>query len=243
MQEVGEFSKKKEGKAHADLRNSEKSSTFAQKMSETIVIFDLGGVLINLNVNRCMRAFEALMGEQNMRSVMGMDINGEGVKAVSIATKQLMMDFEHGLISTDAFVDQVLRFCHPGTTAQQVVDAWMSMLEELPKERLDIVDRVRQNVRNVYLLSNGNDLHFDFINQTYQLAPHFDALFLSQKMHMAKPEPEIYRAVNEQISSDISEKTNVLFIDDIAANREAAEKTVGWTTFPNIESVVSYLNL
>jgi putative hydrolase of the HAD superfamily len=190
-----------------------------------------------------MRAFEALMGEENMRSVMGMDINGEGVKAVSIATKQLMMDFEHGLISTDAFVDQVLRFCHPGTTAQQVVDAWMSMLEELPKERLDIVDRVRQNVRNVYLLSNGNDLHFDFINQTYQLAPHFDGLFLSQKMHMAKPETDMYRAVNEQISSGMSEKTNVLFVDDIAANREAAEKTVGWTTFPDIDSVVSYLNL
>jgi len=212
-------------------------------MKETIVIFDLGGVLINLNVNRSMHAFEALMGEQNMRTVMGMDKNGEGVKAVSIATKQLMADFERGLIKPDAFIAQVLRFCHPGTTAEQVLDAWMSMLADLPKERLDIVDRVRQNVRNVYLLSNGNDLHFDFINKTYQLAPHFDALFLSQKMHMAKPEQEIYHTVNTQISSDISKKTNVLFVDDIAANREAAEKAVGWTTFPNLESLISYLDL
>lgn len=212
-------------------------------MKETIVIFDLGGVLINLNVNRCMHAFEALMGEQNMRTVMGMDKNGEGVKAVSIATKQLMANFERGLIKPDAFIAQVLRFCRPGTTAEQVLDAWMSMLADLPKERLDIVDRVRQNVRNVYLLSNGNDLHFDFINKTYQLAPHFDALFLSQKMHMAKPDPDIYRSVNVQIRADKSEKTNVLFVDDIAANREAAEKTVGWTTFPNMESLISYLDL
>ena len=212
-------------------------------MREKIVIFDLGGVLINLNVNRSMHAFEALMGEQNMRVVLGMDKNGEGVKAVSIATKQLMADFERGLIKPDAFIAQVLRFCHPGTTAEQVLDAWMSMLADLPKERLDIVDRVRQNVRNVYLLSNGNDLHFDFINKTYQLAPHFDALFLSQKMHMAKPEQEIYHTVNTQISSDISKKTNVLFVDDIAANREAAEKAVGWTTFPNLESLISYLDL
>ena len=217
--------------------------TFALKMRETIVIFDLGGVLINLNVNRCMHAFEALMGEQNMRVVLGMDKNGEGVKAVSIATKQLMANFERGLIKPDAFIAQVLRFCRPGTTAEQVLDAWMSMLADLPKERLDIVDRVRQNVRNVYLLSNGNDLHFDFINKTYQLAPHFDALFLSQKMHMAKPDPDIYRSVNVQIRADKSEKTNVLFVDDIAANREAAEKTVGWTTFPNLESLISYLDL
>ena len=222
---------------------SKKYRTFATEMKETIVIFDLGGVLINLNVNRCMHAFEALMGEQNMRVVLGMDKNGEGVKAVSIATKQLMADFERGLIKPDAFIAQVLRFCRPGTTAEQVLDAWMSMLADLPKERLDIVDRVRQNVRNVYLLSNGNDLHFDFIDQTYQLAPHFDALFLSQKMHMAKPEPEIYCAVNEQISADKLENVDVLFIDDIAANREAAEKTVGWTTFPDLESLISYLDL
>jgi len=212
-------------------------------MREKIVIFDLGGVLINLNVNRCMHAFEALMGEQNMRTVMGMDKNGEGVKAVSIATKQLMADFERGLIKPDAFIAQVLRFCRPDTTAEQVLDAWMSMLVDLPKERLDIVDRVRAKGHKVYLLSNGNDLHFDFIDKTYQLAPHFDGLFLSQKMHMAKPDPDIYRSVNVQIRADKSEMTDVLFVDDIAANRKAAEKTVGWTTFPDIESVVSYLNL
>jgi len=38
-----------------------------------IYIFDLGGVLIRLDVGRCMRAFEALMGEENMRAVLGMD--------------------------------------------------------------------------------------------------------------------------------------------------------------------------
>lgn len=58
-----------------------------------VYVFDLGGVLIRLNVNRCMRAFETLMGEDNMRAVLGMDSNGEGVKAVSVATKQLMADF------------------------------------------------------------------------------------------------------------------------------------------------------
>ena len=211
-------------------------------MNNKIVIFDLGGVLINLNVTRCMLAFEALMGEQNMRAILGMDKNGEGVKAVkavSIATKQLMADFERGLISPEYFIEQVLQYCRPGTTPQQVIDAWMSMLVDLPQERLDAVDQVRAKGYKVYLLSNGNDLHFNYINQTYHLAPHFDGLFLSQKMHMAKPEPEIYLAVNKQINTD----SEILFIDDIEANRLAAEQTVGWTTFPDIPSLLAALDI
>ena len=212
-------------------------------MRKKIVIFDLGGVLINLNVNRFMHAFEALMGEENMRAVLGMDKNGEGVKAVSIATKQLMADFERGLISTEDFIEQVLEYCKPGTTPQQVLDAWMSMLADLPQERLDAVDRVRAQVDKVYLLSNGNDLHFEFIDRTYHLSSHFNGLFLSQKMHLAKPEPEIYLAVQQHISADLNETPDVVFVDDIAANREAAEKTVGWTTFPDIQTLLANTDL
>ena len=208
-------------------------------MNNKIVIFDLGGVLIKLNVTRCMLAFETLMGEQKMRAVLGMDKRGEGIKLVSIATHQLMVDFERGLISQESFIEQVLQHCRPGTTPQQVIDAWMSMLDELPQERLDAVDQVRAKGYKVYLLSNGNDLHFNYINQTYQLAPHFDGLFLSQKMHLAKPDPAIYLAVDKQINTG----SEVLFIDDIEANRLAAEQTVGWTTFPDIPSLLAALDV
>ena len=198
-----------------------------------IIIFDLGGVLIKLNVTRCMRAFEALMGEENMRAVLGMDRNGEGVKAVSIASKQLMADFERGLITPEEFINEVLRYCHAGTSPKDVVDAWMAMLDELPAERLKFVDYMRNNGHKVYLLSNGNDLHFDFINRTYQLASHFDGLFLSQKMHLSKPEPEIFEAVQGAIGNPSS----VIFIDDILANRLAAEQTVHWRTFAGIDEL------
>ena len=201
---------------------------------KTIFIFDLGGVLIRLNVGRSMRAFEALMGERNMHQILGMDNRGEGVKAVSVASKQLMADFERGLISTDRFIDEVLHYCRPGTTAQEVIDAWMAMLDELPKERLDFVDALRAKGHKTYLLSNGNDLHFDFINATYGLDTHFDALFLSQRMHMSKPEYAIYEAVQTAIGGENNE---IVFIDDIETNRLAAERAVHWHTFPSIEAL------
>lgn len=200
-----------------------------------IYIFDLGGVLIHLTVTRCMQAFETLMGEQNMRAVLGMDRNGEGVKAVSVASKQLMVDFERGLISSDTFVQEVLAYCHPGTTPQEVIDAWMSMLGDLPAERLAFIDDLRSRGYKTYLLSNGNDLHFEFIDRTYHLSPRFDALFLSQKMHMAKPDPEIYRAVHYAIHPAPDDE--IIFIDDLELNRLSAEQTVSWRTFSSIASL------
>ena len=198
-----------------------------------IYIFDLGGVLINLNVNRCLQAFERIMGEENMRLVLGMDSRGEGVKAVSIASKQLMADFERGLISSDSFVSQVQQYSYSGTTTEEIVEAWMSMLDELPEERLAFVDSLRAKGHPVYLLSNGNDLHYDFINRKYGLESHFDGFFLSQKMHMAKPESEIFEAVQKELGNP----ENVIFIDDLQANRLAAEQTVHWQTYESIDAL------
>ena len=214
-----------------------------------IYIFDLGGVLIRLNVSRCMRAFEALMGEENMRAILGMDANGEGrtaaenghpeadIVAVSVASKQLMADFERGLISPDEFVREVLKYSASGATEAQVIEAWMSMLDELPRERLEMIDRLRAEGHPVYLLSNGNDLHFDFINRTYGLDRRFERLFLSQKMHLSKPDPAIFEAVDKTVRNDHPEASEIIFIDDIEINRVAAERTVGWRTFSTLSDL------
>ncbi len=211
----------------------------------TVYVFDLGGVLIKLDVKRCFNAFERLMGEENMRAVLGMDHNGEGVKAVSVASKQLMADFERGLIEPNQFIAQILQHCHPGTTRDDVLEAWMAMLDDLPAERLQFVASLRRKGHPVYLLSNGNDLHFDFINRRYRLDTYFDGLFLSQKMHMSKPEPQIFetvqKAIENQLPAHEADPLSVIFIDDIQANRQAAEQTVGWQTFASIDGLVEWL--
>lgn len=200
-------------------------------MKSGIIIFDLGGVLINLNVERCVAQFRELMGETNMQAVLGIGGDGEGVVAVSAASKQLMVDFERGNISSEQFVTEVLRFCKPGTTKQQVIDAWWSMVADLPQERLDFVRLMKEQGHKVYLLSNGNDLHFGRINEMYHLDTYFDRLFLSQEMHLAKPEKAIFEQV-EQAINPLHEP--VIFIDDLAKNRLAAEQTVGWETYESI---------
>ena len=70
-------------------------------MEKNTIVFDLGGVIINLNVPRCVGNFKKLMREEYIRTVLGIDDEGEGVVAVSAATKQLMHDYEYGNISTE----------------------------------------------------------------------------------------------------------------------------------------------
>ena len=125
------------------------------------IVFDLGGVSINLNVPRCVTNFKRLMGEANVRNILGIDDEGEGVVAVSAATKQLMHDYEYGNISTDEFLKSLQDYCHAGTTIEQIREAWLSMLDELPQERLDYIAELRRKGYKTVLLSNSNELHWE----------------------------------------------------------------------------------
>jgi len=198
------------------------------------VVFDLGGVIINLNVPRCVDRFKQIMAEQNIRDVLGIDDEGEGIVAVSAATRQLMHDYEYGLISTDEFLQTVHSYCYPGTTLEQVREAWMSMLDELPQERLDYIAGLRQRGYKTYLLSNSNHLHWDPIFEQYHLDRYFDGIFASQNLHIAKPNREIFEYVAREAHID-PERT--MYVDDLEKNRKAGEQYVGWKTCASIEEL------
>lgn len=210
-----------------------------------IIIFDLGGVLINLNVPRCIQAFSDLIGEENVRNIMGMNKDGEGITSVSIASRQLMKDFERGLVTTDEFIAAILQYAPSGTTSDQIREAWFAMLEDLPQERLDYLAQLRQQGYRLYLLSNGNDLHWTYIDKRYHVSSYFEQVFLSQVMHCAKPEEEIFRRVQEAVTEDSPqtavEQQPIFFIDDLLQNRQAAEHFVSWRTFPDIPSLQQFL--
>ena len=207
-------------------------------MIDTIV-FDLGGVIINLNVPRCVGNFKRLMDEEYIRTVLGIDDEGEGVVAVSAATKQLMHDYEYGNISTDDFLRTLQQYCHPGTTIEQIRAAWLTMLDELPQERLDYIASLRRKGYRTVLLSNSNELHWDPIWEQYHLGSYFDAVFASHHLHMAKPNREIFDHVIREAKID---SAHTVYVDDLDKNRAAGERFAGWKTVSSIDELKS-LNL
>ena len=198
------------------------------------VVFDLGGVIINLNVPRCVESFKRLMAEENIRNVLGIDDEGEGVVAVSAATKQLMHDFEYGNISPEEFLTTLQKYCFEGTTQEQIHAAWLSMLDTLPQERLDYIASLRKKGYRTILLSNSNELHWESIWKQYRLGEYFDAVFASHHLHIAKPNKEIFEHVVREAQVDCA---HTIYVDDLEKNRRAGELYAGWQTCSSIEEL------
>lgn len=116
-------------------------------------IFDLGGVLIDLDVNKSIEAFMQLLDVSDGKTpVTGMDLMGGG------ETKCAQL-YQTGDISTDEFVAAVQRLCKPNTTREQILGAWYAMLIGMPAHRLDVLRQIKQSGAHVYILSNINESH------------------------------------------------------------------------------------
>lgn len=202
------------------------------------IVFDLGGVLIDLDVQRCVSNFKRLMGESNVRNILGIDDEGEGVVAVSAATKQLMHDYEYGNISTEEFVKAVQSYCYAGTSEQDIRDAWMSMLGELPQAKLDYIAELRKAGYKTVLLSNSNQMHWDPIWEQKHLGNYFDYVFASHHLHMAKPNRDIFEYVAREAQID---SAHTIYVDDLDKNRAAGERFLGWKTCASVQELKAIL--
>ena len=207
-------------------------------MEKNTIVFDLGGVIIDLNVPRCVANFKRLMGEENVRNILGIDDEGEGVVAVSAATKQLMHDYEYGNITTNEFLHSLQEYCYAGTTIEDIRAAWLSMLDKLPQEKLDYIAALRQKGYKTVLLSNSNELHWDPIWEQYGLGNYFDNVFASHHLHMAKPNQEIFDHVVREANIDCA---HTIYVDDLEKNRKAGEKYAGWETCESIDELKSLI--
>lgn len=116
-------------------------------------VFDLGGVLIDLDVQKSINAFMQLLDTTNGNApVTGKDLLGGG------ETKFVQL-YQTGDISTEDFVKAIQQLCKPETTPEQVIDAWYAMLIGMPAHRLDVLRQIKQSGANLYILSNINDSH------------------------------------------------------------------------------------
>lgn len=188
------------------------------------IIFDLGGVLIDLDMHQCFENIRALGVDLDAIS-KATDNSEQGATICEGITASGMMHlYQVGKVSTDDFIGLMARLSADGTTRQQLLDAWNSCLLTIPSYKLDFIKELRQQGYATYLLSNTNDAHWKYIEENSFPEPvscYFDHCFLSQEMGMAKPNADIYESVLQQIGIPAEE---CLFLDDSKVNCDAAEK-------------------
>ena len=189
------------------------------------IIFDLGNVLVKLNPEGCIGAFKAIgMGE-----LVDSNPQSEGMK--------LMSKLGVGMMTTAAFCDAARELTGADVTNEEIIAAANKMLVVIPDAKKERLLQLKKAGYRLFLLSNTIDIHWDycvellFPYQNHGVEDYFEQCFLSQRMHLAKPNARIYEEVIRLANIHPDE---TLFIDDLKENCEAAEK-LGIHTFQNVK--------
>lgn len=187
-----------------------------KKMENSIdtIIFDLGGVILNLDYSKTTKAFQEL-GLQNF----------EEIYAQANQTS-IFDDFETGKISAQHFINLLLPYLPVGTSANKVVHAWNAMILDFPSERLELLLELRKT-KKVILLSNTNEIHIQAVKRSLakttseSFESFFDKVYLSHEIGMRKPNQDIFQFVCEDQNI---EPKRTIFIDDTIRHVEGAKK-------------------
>ena len=197
----------------------------------TTIIFDFGGVLINLDINQCIFNFKQL-GLNDFEQHLNM-----------FAQSGIFMQLEKGQISAKDFRNEIRKMSPNDLTDTQIDTAWCSFLLDVPVEKLNMLLELRKKFR-VILLSNTNSIHFPnsekeiFNLYGRKLSDYFDKCYLSYQMKMAKPDPEIFEYI---LSTENVDANKCLFLDDGLENTQEAQKLGIQTYLVNEHEDLSFL--
>jgi len=169
------------------------------------IIFDFGGVLINIDYKATIRAFKEL-GIENFDAMY-----------TQANQSNLFNDLETGKISPPSFINQLLDYLPSGTSPNKVVGAWNKMILNVPKENIRLLNRLKKEGYSIFLLSNTNEIHIKKALQEWAKVSTkrpdeiFDKVYYSFELQMRKPNRVIYDFVCKEQGLN-PEQT--LFIDD-----------------------------
>lgn len=184
------------------------------------LLVDFGGVLINLDRQRCIDNFKKL-------GLFDAD------KLLDVYHQQgIFMQQEKGLITSADFRNGIREKIGKIVTDRQIDTVWNSFLVDIPTYKLDLLLKLREKYV-VYLLSNTNEIHWRwscknaFPYRGFRVEDYFEKIYLSYEMKMVKPDTEIFEAV--LADTDIDPR-QTFFIDDSEANCETA-RALGISTY------------
>ncbi|MCW3076341.1 MAG: family hydrolase, partial [Bacteroidetes bacterium] len=169
------------------------------------IIFDLGGVIINLDINKTISEFNKIS------EVKFEDIYTQAQQS------ELFNSFDKGIISPEEFFELLRKEIRYEGHEDDLIFAWNAMLMDVPEKRLDVLVQAKQNY-NTFLLSNTNEPHVAVFERNLYLEhgvknfeDYFDKVYYSCRMSMRKPDKDIFEFVlrdNDLVASE------TVFIDD-----------------------------
>ncbi|MEQ9425803.1 MAG: HAD family phosphatase [Cyclobacteriaceae bacterium] len=176
------------------------------------IIFDLGGVIIDLDVKASIDQLAMLTGIEGNKILEEYDF---------------FKQFEKGQLTDEEFRKQLQNISQNELSVQQIDNAWNAMLIDIDPRKLQIVKALSSRYQTI-VLSNTNNIHVQGFNEILfmktgerDLNKFFDTVYYSHDLKMRKPDLEIYEYVLNQHELKPEE---TLFLDDNKVNLDAAQK-------------------
>ena len=181
------------------------------------IVFDLGGVLIDLDYDSCVRSFREVLGYERITELL--DLSHQ---------KGIYGDMEAGLITADEFRAEVLRESRPGCVPADVDRAMAGLLVGMDPKKVPLLERLAKRYA-LYGLSNNNEISVARMHAIYEengldWQRVFRKEFISSRMKLLKPSRAIFDAAAAEIGFPPAE---ILFVDDSQRNVDGA-RSAGW---------------
>jgi putative hydrolase of the HAD superfamily len=175
-------------------------------MIETI-IFDLGGVLVNLEWDKTCAPL-GQMSEHSHEFVLKEILNGP-----------IVLESMRGAITPEEFHRNICEKLGIRLSYEEFVEIWNRLLQ--PNEGItSLVEELRLDY-SLVLGSNTDRIHFPYSVQHFPVLKNFERCFLSYDMGLVKPDPEFFLRILDDLS--VSPKS-CLFIDDRPENVDSAQE-------------------
>ena len=176
------------------------------------IIFDMGGVLVDLDMDACRNAFKYDLGFDEIDTILD-----------PCHQKGIIGDLEEGLVTADEFRKYVLERSREGATDVDVNEAFAKILVGIEPSKIELLKKLAEDY-DIYMLSNNNAVALPYSRRMFEKAgfsmeTSFKKCFISYEMKMLKPSEAFYKAVMKEIGLPASE---MIFIDDSQKNVDAA---------------------
>jgi glucose-1-phosphatase len=172
------------------------------------LLFDLGDVIVGLDFERSYSKLEALSRFKR-----------DEIPGV-IQRSRLAEIYERGEVSNREFHAEFCRTLDLEIGYPEFEDLWADVF--VPELLLpDALFETLGQSRRLVLLSNTNEIHFNFIQRQYPVLRHFDDFVLSYRIGSLKPSPEIYQ---EAVRAAGCSPAECFFTDDKQENVDAARR-------------------
>jgi len=180
------------------------------------IIFDLGGVIINLDNKLTEKAFVDL-GAKDFRKYFG-----HGFAA------SFFSDYEVGKISDEQFISDLKKMIEVDMPDEVIMDAWDALLLNFPPERIRLLEVLKKKYR-IFLFSNTNSLHLKKVQSIYRnefrkgsLEDHFEKTYYSHLIQLRKPDAASFEYIIRENNLD---PAATMFVDDAQVNVDGANAT------------------